>query len=247
MFLHIFVYIYIYICILWLYNIFLVPIFSSKIVSFPCHQVVDISSCVLHQLAGRIFFSLFWNVLFGLYNLILSRYVFNLPSFASILLLIFSSGIVCFTCVAFFFFSSQHMPAFFLYLIILACWRRFLICVSSQISQPGSEFLFVFLKRTPILSQTNFASAEISCLILWLQFVASFSRLRKLMVFHLSLSDSKSLQVSRTLLSILADLKNAVFWMVSCCSFISKISSPFVLLFPSLQVPLTSLSESKSP
>ena len=33
--------------------------------------------------------------------------------------------------------------------------------------------------------------------------------IRELMVFHRSLNDSKSPQVSRTLLSILADLKNA--------------------------------------
>ena len=45
------------------------------------------------------------------------------------------------------------------------------------------------------------------------------------MVSHWSLNDSKSLQVSRTLLSILADLSNAVFWMVSIRPFISKSSS----------------------
>ena len=63
------------------------------------------------------------------------------------------------------------------------------------------------------------------------------------MVFHLSLSDSKSpqvsrirlnlfksLQVSRTLLSILADPRNAEVWMVSTRSFISKSSSPFINL-----------------
>ena len=46
------------------------------------------------------------------------------------------------------------------------------------------------------------------------------------MIFHWSLSDSKSSQVSRTLLSILADLNNAVVWMVSTYSLISKSSSP---------------------
>ena len=40
--------------------------------------------------------------------------------------------------------------------------------------------------------------------------LARFLYQRKLMVFHKSLRDSKSHQVSRTLLSILADLKNAV-------------------------------------
>ena len=47
------------------------------------------------------------------------------------------------------------------------------------------------------------------------------------MVFHWSLSDSKSPQVSRTLLSILAVLNNAVIWMVSTHPPISKSSSPF--------------------
>ena len=52
-------------------------------------------------------------------------------------------------------------------------------------------------------------------------------QVRQLMVSHWSLSDSKSLQVSRTLLSILADLNNAVVLMVSTCPLISKSSSPF--------------------
>ena len=47
------------------------------------------------------------------------------------------------------------------------------------------------------------------------------------MVFHWSLSDSKSPQVSRTLLSILAVVNNAVVWMVSTRPPTSKSSSPF--------------------
>ena len=47
------------------------------------------------------------------------------------------------------------------------------------------------------------------------------------MVFHWSLSDSKSPQVSRTLLSILAVLNNAVVWMVSTHPPTSKSSRPF--------------------
>ena len=47
------------------------------------------------------------------------------------------------------------------------------------------------------------------------------------MVFHWSLSDSKSPQVSRTLLSILAVLNNAVVWMVFTRPPNSKSSSPF--------------------
>ena len=47
------------------------------------------------------------------------------------------------------------------------------------------------------------------------------------MVFHCSLSDSKSLEVSRTLRSILAVLNNVVFWIVSTRLPTSKSSSPF--------------------
>ena len=42
------------------------------------------------------------------------------------------------------------------------------------------------------------------------------------MVFHWSFSDSKSPQVSWILFTILADLNNAVVWMVSTCPIISK-------------------------
>ena len=47
------------------------------------------------------------------------------------------------------------------------------------------------------------------------------------MVFHWSLSDSKSPQVSRTLLSILAVLNDAVVWMVSARPPTYTSSSPF--------------------
>ena len=46
--------------------------------------------------------------------------------------------------------------------------------------------------------------------------------------FYWSLSDSKSPQVSRNLLSILADLNNAVVWIVSTRPLISKSPSPLV-------------------
>ena len=57
------------------------------------------------------------------------------------------------------------------------------------------------------------------------------------MVSHWSLRDSKSLQVSRTLLSILADLNNEVAWIVLTRPLISKSSSPFNI--PSVPVPIT--------
>ena len=55
------------------------------------------------------------------------------------------------------------------------------------------------------------------------------------MVFHWSLSDSKSPQVSRTLLSILAVFSNTVVWMVSTHPPTSKSSRPFN--DPSVTVP----------
>ena len=50
------------------------------------------------------------------------------------------------------------------------------------------------------------------------------------MVFHWSLRDSKSPQISRTLLSILANLNNIVVWMVSTCPIICKSFNPFTNL-----------------
>ena len=47
------------------------------------------------------------------------------------------------------------------------------------------------------------------------------------MVFHWSLSDSKSPQVSRTRLRILTVLSNAVVWIVSTLPPTSKFSRPF--------------------
>ena len=67
------------------------------------------------------------------------------------------------------------------------------------------------------------------------------------MVFHWSLSDSKSPQVSRTLHSIPADLNYAVVWMVSIHTLISK--SPSTCTNTLLSVPstlITSVSPSLS-
>ena len=55
------------------------------------------------------------------------------------------------------------------------------------------------------------------------------------MVFHRSLKDSKSPQISRTLLSILAVLNNVVVWMVSTRLPTSTSSSPFN--YPLVTVP----------
>ena len=58
-------------------------------------------------------------------------------------------------------------------------------------------------------------------------FLKSFSHQLTLMVFHCSFSDSKSSQVSRTLLSILAVPNNVAVWMVSSRPPTYNSSSPF--------------------
>ena len=60
------------------------------------------------------------------------------------------------------------------------------------------------------------------------------------MVFHWSLSDCKSPQVSTTLLGILAILNNVVVWMVSSRPPTSKSSSPFSN--PLVTVPIAAIT-----
>ena len=48
------------------------------------------------------------------------------------------------------------------------------------------------------------------------------------MVSHWRLSESKSPQVSRILLSIMTDLNNTAVWMISTSPIISKFSTPYI-------------------
>ena len=50
------------------------------------------------------------------------------------------------------------------------------------------------------------------------------------MTFHESLSDSKSPQDSRTLLSIPKNLSETVFWMAPCCPMIFKFSIIIIII-----------------
>ena len=62
------------------------------------------------------------------------------------------------------------------------------------------------------------------------------------MVFYRSLSDNKLPQVSRTFLSIVADLNNAVILMISNRAIISKFSNPIFIFPPWVTVPSTPIT-----
>ena len=68
----------------------------------------------------------------------------------------------------------------------------------------------------------------------------SFSHQRSLIVFHLILSYNKSSQVIRTFLSILADLNNAVVWMVSTRPLFSPFTNPLWIVRSASISPLPS-------
>ena len=60
------------------------------------------------------------------------------------------------------------------------------------------------------------------------------------MVYHWSLSDSKSPQISKILFHILADLNKAVVCIVSCRSLIPRSSSPSTNLLVTIpRAPIT--------
>ena len=105
-------------------------------------------------------------------------------------------------------FTSVRLCPLLLILLCSFSWEsrwssRFyrIVCIFSEI--PSSKFLIPYYR--PFCSQS----------ILWLYNSALFWP-----------RWDKSFQVSRTLLSILADLNNAIVWMVSTRDFLSKSSSP---------------------
>ena len=126
---------------------FSVFVFCSKIFMSLLHLVVVMTSPILPLTVGRIFlcFFFFWNVLFCLYCLVLSRYLFSLPSFASI----FGwSPQDLFTRCRAFSVSSENVLMF--RFTILACCRSLLICDSSVSSHSDFDFLPVVFKGIPI-------------------------------------------------------------------------------------------------
>ena len=123
------------------------------------------------------------------------------------------------------------IQALFLHLF---CKRQYLngyiiINMCAWVSVPARSCLYVW-ERERELSGSLFISCLFGVLLLF-STVLSFSHQRWLMVFHWSLSDSKFPQVSRTILSILAVLNNAVIWMVSTRPSTSQIII-IIIIYP---------------
>ena len=116
-------------------------------------------------------------------------------------------------------------------------WRPFqvfqLLLVSPSPSCSTIVFFFISLTKSKYISIFSLSfiftlrSAGTTKYSKW---QVLFFLIILLMVFHWSLNDSKSPQISRTLLSILTNLNNAVVWMVFTCPLISKFSSLFTIL-----------------
>ena len=119
------------------------------------------SSYILPILASRISFVILeCPVEFVLFDPVLVS--FKSPSFHQyflIYLLKLQCSVFLLFCFSFFIPTYSRV---FPFLSIFVCCRNFLKCFSNLISHPSFELLFAFLRETPILSQTNFASAEIN-------------------------------------------------------------------------------------
>ena len=92
------------------------------------------------------------------------------------------------------------------------------LCVSFSRTGAGLCIYHLFVS-----SNLNFLPTQ-SCLLLLFYFLWVYSD--QLVVFHWSQGESKSPYISRTFLSTLANLNNAVVWMVSIFRPISNSSRP---------------------
>ena len=106
----------------------------------------------LPLLVSRIFFRWFGKCCFFLYYLVLSCYLFSLPTFGSNFY--FSLWVVLFVLVVLFFASSEYIFTFCF--SIFASSRSFLICDSNLSSHPNFDILSVVFRATPIFLHTSF-------------------------------------------------------------------------------------------
>ena len=84
----------------------------------------------------------------------------------------------------------------------------------------------------------------LTIIIIIILLIMSFSHQCYLMVFHWSLSNSKSPQVFRTRLRILVVLSNAVIWIISTRPPTSKLSRPFnnpLVIVPKAQITIVTI------
>ena len=129
------------------------PYFAFKFF-FLYHPIVGLSSCILPLLAGSIF-SLFWNVLFCLHCLILSRYLFSPFSFASSFCFISSCCIDCLLVLLLFYFPLNIIR---LYSSVFSFLHVFVFFVSAFPDEyPIQVITFSSCSGSPIFTQTNFA------------------------------------------------------------------------------------------
>ena len=112
------------------------PYFTLKLFNFSCIRMLVYFRIISPQFVGRIFFGCF-----GMSCFTFCRYLFT-----NAFWFISKCCVVIFSCVIFSLLFPD-VPAFFLFFIILACFRRFLIGVSSRISQPGFDFSLVLFRE----------------------------------------------------------------------------------------------------
>ena len=108
-------------------------------------------------------------------------------------------------------------------------WHSLFCCVLSILTFV-KLFLNWYLKVLLLIISYHFDKIFFGTIIIIISLLVSFSHLHQLVVFHWRLNYSKSPQVSRTLLSILADFNNAVIWLISIFPLISNSSSLIIII-----------------
>ena len=147
------------------------------------------------------------------FRVIISRLKYPQNCFSSLFCFLMVFLLIIMLTVLFFYRYNKSFFAFFYVVFMSLCWY---IDAIFNAGESSSCFFSWYVFRSLL-----FLMRIVSNYYCYLLFK------RKLMVFHWRLSNSKSPQVSRTLLSILAVFNNAVVWMVFTCPPISKSSSPF--------------------
>ena len=135
---------------------------------------------------------------------------------------------------------ASPLPPFFLDLYSLStslkgCYALCMVITFLVLWSLCLIFSLVHFKNAPEYLTKMYSpgiySFDIIVIFIILRLASFFSHNRYLLFFHWSLNDNKSRQVSRSLLSTLSDLNNAVVWMVSARPPILKSSNTFYQAF----------------